>query len=436
MGRRVLGVAAITAGVALFAALAVGVLSVSGSASNTAQSATPPTAGNDLSRVIAAAQATLRHSPDNAEAWADLGGAYVEQARVTGDPTFYPKAQGALERSLALRPDDNGVALIGMGALANARHDFTAARDWGERAVAVLPDTAEAYGVLADARTQLGDADGATAAVQRMLELRPGVAAFTRASYDLELRGHTEQAREALDRALADAVTPDETAYCRYYLGELAFNTGDLGEAAAQYSEASAAVRDYPPAVQGTAKIAAARGQLDSAISSYDALVTSRPLPQYLQEYAELLTVAGRPAEASAQLELLAGQQRLLEAAAAADDLSAALLAAEFGDPAEALRRAEAEWARRQNVHVADALAWALHLNGRDSEALGYADRATVLGTRNATFGYHRGMILAALGRDTEAAAQLDAALAINPYFSPTQAPKARQALDALGGNG
>jgi Flp pilus assembly protein TadD len=77
-------------------------------------------------------------------------------------------------------------------------------------------------------------------------------------------------------------------------------------------------------------------------------------------------------------------------------------------------------------------MAWALHTNGRDAEALEYADRAAALGWRNAAFGYHRGMILAALGRSAEAEAQLTDALAINPHFSPLHAPRARAALDQL----
>jgi tetratricopeptide (TPR) repeat protein len=429
-GRRTMAVVAITAGVGLTAVLVAGMLATGQSTSDPVASA--PQAGAGLARSIATAQATLRHSPDDFRAWADLGGAYVEQARVSGDPTYYPKAQGALDESLALRPNGNGPALIGMGALANARHDFAGAKAWGARAVAAQPDTAAAHGVLADALTQLGDERGATAAVQRMLTLRPGVAAFTRASYDLELHGNTGAARAALDRALADAVSPDETAFCQYYLGELAFNTGDLDTAATHYAASAAAVHDYPGARQGTAKVAAARGRLDDAVAGYAALVAARPLPQYLQEYAELLTAAGRPAEATAQLDLLAGQERLLAAAGATDDLSASLVAAEFGSPAEALRTARAEWGRRQNVHVADAFGWALHLNGRDAEAIGYADRAAALGTRSAAFAYHRGMILAALGRDAEAAGQLDLALSTNPYFSPTQAAKARAALGGV----
>ncbi|MFD1146663.1 hypothetical protein [Saccharothrix hoggarensis] len=41
-------------------------------------------------------------------------------------------------------------------------------------------------------------------------------------------------------------------------------------------------------------------------------------------------------------------------------------------------------------------------------------------------------MILAALGRDAEAAAVLDEALRVNPHFSFVDAPHARAALDGL----
>lgn len=79
-------------------------------------------------------------------------------------------------------------------------------------------------------------------------------------------------------------------------------------------------------------------------------------------------------------------------------------------------------------------MAWALHVNGRDAEALTFADRAGALGWRNATFAYHRGMILASLGRRAQAEAQLAEALTINPYFSPLHAPRARATLADLKG--
>lgn len=397
-------------------------------------------AGADLGRTIQAAHERLRVLPEHAPTWAQLGGAYVEQARVTADPTYYGRAESALRRSLQLRPQGNGAALLGMGALANARHDFAAARDWAVRARVELPDTAAVHGVLADALTQLGDADGATAAVQRMLDLRPSVASFTRASYDLQLRGRNADAQAAMQRALQGASTADEIAFCRYHLGELAFDAGALDEAAQHYEQGLLAAPDSGAPGngalrQGVAKIAGARGDLTAAVDGYRSLVAALPLPQYLQEYAVWLTAAGQPARAAEQYRVLAQVRRLAEAAGATDDLTAATIAADQGDAALALRLATAEWQRRQHVLVADAMAWALYLSGQHAQALPYADRAAALGTVDATFAYHRGMILRGLGRHAEAAQQLDAALRINPYFSPVHAPLARQALAQLRGS-
>jgi Flp pilus assembly protein TadD len=85
-------------------------------------------------------------------------------------------------------------------------------------------------------------------------------------------------------------------------------------------------------------------------------------------------------------------------------------------------------------VFVADALAWALHLNGQDAEALTFADQAARTGWRNATFSYHRGMILAGLGHGAEAVTALADALRVNPNF--VEARHARATLATLRGTG
>lgn len=392
----------------------------------------PAARGGALSAAIEGFQKRLRDVPTDGPTWAALSIPYIEQARITADPSYYAKAQGALERSFQVKPDDNAEAMIGMGALANARHDFAAARDWGEKARAIRPDTAEVYAVLTDAYTQLGQPQAATDAVQHMLDLQPGVSSLTRASYDLELHGRVADARTALLQALEEAITTSDVAYCRYYLGELAFNSGQLDEAARQYQAGINAGEDSPALEQGLAKVAAARGNLDAALVRYQRLTQQLPLPQYIAEYAELLTVAGRGDQAKTQLELLDAQQRLFAANGVTDDLTAAITQADLGDPAQAVAHGRAEWNHRHMLLVADALAWALHADGHDADALGYADQAAATGYRSALFSYHRGMILKALGRDAEARQELSTALQINPYFSPLQAPRALAALAQL----
>ncbi|MFD1146038.1 tetratricopeptide repeat protein [Saccharothrix hoggarensis] len=428
--RRIVAVLAIVAGVAVLASTASALTGRRGEDDTPQPRAALAHSG--AQRVIAAAQDKLRRSPKDAATWALLGSSYVEQARITGDPSYYGKAQGALETSLELRPADNGPALLGLGALANARHDFGAARDLAERARVLLPDTAEVYGVLADALTQLGDATEAAAAVQRMLDLEPGVASFTRAAYDFEQRGDLDAARHALDRALEAASTPADVVFCRYHLGELAWDDGDPDLAAEHYGRGLLLDPQDVTLLHGMAKVAAARGDVNAALTGYADVVRRVPAPRYLREYADLLGSHGREADAAAQFTVLERQFELSRAAGGADDLEGSVVAVDRGDTAQALRLAEAEWGRRQHALVADALAWALHLNGRHAEALGMAERAAATGWRHAGFAYHRGMILAALGRTAEAITALEEALRINPHFSFTDASKARDTLAGL----
>jgi hypothetical protein len=88
----------------------------------------------------------------------------------------------------------------------------------------------------------------------------------------------------------------------------------------------------------------------------------------------------------------------------------------------------------RPFIEMDDAYAWALHVNGRDGEALAHERQAMQLGTRNALFFCHAGMIERTLGQTAAATAILKQALASNPHFSPYQEPVLRQALTELGG--
>lgn len=394
----------------------------------------PQAGGRGLESAIEAAQQRIKYLPEDWSTWAWLGSAYVQQGRITADPSYYPKAEGSLKRSLDLESATNWQGMVGMAALANARHDFRAALDWGRRAERVNPSAGSVYGVLVDALTQLGDYGQARNSLQRMLEVEPGVSSFTRASYDFEQRGQVADARDALQRALTDAVSPADIAFCRYYLGELAFNNGDAAEALRQYEQGIKTDPEYQMLYAGRAKAQAALGRMTEALAGYDRVTQALPLPELLAEYGDALTAAGQPDSARQQYEILAEARNLLTGNGVVDHLTTATFLADHGQPAEALIHAQAEWDARRSVLAADALAWALHRNGRDTEALEHSMTATALGWRNATFYYHRGVIHEALGDHGWARRDLSTALRINPYFDIVQAPIARKLLDSLGG--
>ncbi len=120
--------------------------------------ATAPASTVDmLDQSITQTQERLRRVPGDWQAWSALSMQYLERARITTDPTYYPKAEDAVRRSLEVRPHENTDALVALGALANARHDFGAARENALAAIALNGYSSEAYAVLADAETQLGN---------------------------------------------------------------------------------------------------------------------------------------------------------------------------------------------------------------------------------------------------------------------------------------
>src|SRR5438132_3667464 len=84
-----------------------------------------------LAQEIASLQKALRSARYDWRSYANLGLAYVAEARITADPSYYPKAEGVLRRSLQLNSTQNDVGLTGMGALALARHQFAQALVWG-----------------------------------------------------------------------------------------------------------------------------------------------------------------------------------------------------------------------------------------------------------------------------------------------------------------
>ncbi|MET8024232.1 tetratricopeptide repeat protein [Streptomyces avermitilis] len=390
-------------------------------------------ASGDLDASITSLQAHLRAQPKDFGGWATLGLAYIEQARTKGDPSRYPQAQRALDRSLRLRPD-NDPALAGRAALAAARHDFHGALTYADRALKQNPYSERALSSRIDALVELGRYDDASKAADVADRRRPGVPVFTRYAYVRELRGDVKTARRVLEQALSSATSRGDISYVASALGQLSWNQGEYKTALTYYARALAADDSYLPALEGRARALAAQGDSAAAIRGMEQVVERFPLPQPLVELGELYEARGKegdPQKARDQYALVDAWVALARANGVNADLDTALAAADHGDRKAALKAARAEWARRHTVHTADALAWALHVNGRDKEALPYARRATATGYHNASFLYHRGMIERAAGDAKEARASLKSALDLNPGFSSLGARKARTALGA-----
>jgi tetratricopeptide (TPR) repeat protein len=370
-------------------------------------------------------------APSDSRAAAELGLAYVNQARITADPTSYPRAEKALRRSLSLR-SESVEGLVGMGFLALARHEFIEALAWGRRAVSANPYAVAGYGVMGDALVELGRYREAFRAFQRMADLRPGLSAYARASYARELQGDLTGGIGLMRMAEEAAGSPEDAAWAAFELGNLFWSRGSLHAAEAAYRRASRLFPLFVPPRAGLARVSWARGRFDEAARRYRWVVARFPSPEHVAALGDLYTTTGRPVLAEDQFALVRAIQDLFEANGVNVDVELALFDADHGRPRAALRAARAAWSARKSVHAADTLAWALHVNGRSNEAAQYASKALRLGTRNALFFFHAGMIQLRLGHDGRARRLLWEALRTNPHFSILYAEVARRAMARL----
>jgi tetratricopeptide (TPR) repeat protein len=388
--------------------------------------------GSSLDTTIETLQARLEATPDDHASWATLGLAYVQQARITVNPDFYPKAEGALDRSFEIDDHDNFLGYAGRSALASARHDFSAARDFAERGLEINAYSPLLYGALSDAEIQLGEYDRAIDTVQRMLDLSPDTASLSRASYTWELRGDPVRAAELMQRALDDAPTDADRTFALHHLAALAFDSGDANRALELELQALEFSPDDPAARFGRAMAEAALGQTETALDHLSALVLTVPEPGYLVYYGSLLESVGRIAEADAQYAVVGATRALFAAQGVLPDSDAVLFDVRSGNVEQAVADAEIAMTTRPFLAMHDAYAWALHAAGRDDEALVQIEMALRIGTQSALYRYHAGMIRLGLGDEVGARNDLAMALSINPFFDPLAAPLAAQQLQQL----
>jgi tetratricopeptide (TPR) repeat protein len=387
--------------------------------------------GATTAQRIEGLQAQVREAPDP-DGYAQLGLAYLQQVRETGDPTFYPRAQGTFEEALRLDPS-NFTATSGLGSLALARHDFSGGLALGERAARINPDVARNYGVIADAQIELGRYGAAERTLQHYVDLKPELSSYARVSYFRELHGDLPGALAAMRLAVsAGGGTPENVGYVQSLVGKLQFDRGDYAAAESAYRTALETDPGFPAAVAGLARVEAARGEYAPAIRRLRALVQRLPLPEYVIALGETEQAAGMAGAARRDYRLVGAETQLLQANGVNTDAELALFEADHGDPAQAVDLAARAWAAAPSVRSADAYSWALSSAGRDREALTMSGRAMRLGSRDPSFLYHAGMIALRAGQPGPAKAYLSRLVEQSRRFNPLFGPRAAQALEGL----
>lgn len=403
-------------------------------------SAPVPSADEAARGAVKFLEERVKRDPDDFIAHNQLVNYYLELEHETGDTRYLELALSAAQASLKAVPAEQNES--GLAALIRAEaalHKFASAHANALRYVELEPHKRAPYVLLFDTQLELGDYDGAAKTLKKMEGLAErSVDEETRRARYAQLTGDTGAAIKHFTQALAIARTysathADTLAWYHWQLGETAFSVGQYESAEQHYRGALALFPNDIHARASLARVRAARGDLQGAIKEYETVNTRLPEPPYLAALADLYQLTGRMAEAD---KMYAEVERVGRLTPLESNLHERLLSIFYADhdlkAAEAYAAAVEDYSARQDIYGADTLAWTALKAGKIKEAQAAIKDALRLGTKDARFLYHAGMIARAAGDREAARDYLTRALSLNPQFDPLQVSIAKKALEEI----
>ena len=361
-----------------------------------------------------------------------LAGAYIQKTRETTDFSYLDRASKIIDRILAAKYDYEALRLRNLIEL--NRHHFAKVIEYAGEMTRTAPGDPQTWGSLGDALMESGQYEPARAAFEKMLSIRPNLFSYNRMAYFRFINGDVEGGVAMMtDAVKAGARYPENKSWCLVELGNMYFKTGRWAEAERAYNEGIELFPSSHAAHAALAGVQAAQGNMAQAIASYKRAQSITPMVQYAGALHDLYTDAGKKTEARQQAEMVDLVAKLEEAAGQKANRTLALIYAnQDRNPAKSLELAEADLQVRRDIFTYDAYAWALFKNRRHDEAWKASEKAMKLGTPEAMFYYHAGLIANARAEAAASKQLLEKALKLNPGFDVRQAAIARKVLLSL----
>ena len=349
-----------------------------------------------------------------------LGYAYMRHARVTGDPSFYAKAEERFKASLQIEKD-NLEAMLYLAEAWAAQHRFKDALELANKVKLMKPSDSTVLGIVGDTQLNLGDIASAEKTYAQLKAVEEGFYYLSREANLQYMKGDTAGAIETLSIALKDAPSsmPADIAWCDVQIGQLYFMSGKLDRAQEFYSAALEAWPGYAAALDHQAELYGALEKYPEATRVYLDLLAQVPRPDLQQALGDLYVYRGMKDEAQKCYALaLAGYTKSAEAG----NLHYAHHLAGFycdaqENPVEALKWAKKDIEMRQSCYAYDTLAWALYKNGDYPAAAEAMNKALASEVKDAHLYFHAGVIYARAGDFAKGKACAQKALEINPMF-------------------
>ena len=352
------------------------------------------------------AQKLIEKNAKDYEAYNALALALARRARETSNPNFYSQGEQVLQKSFAISPGNYDGKRVEVWLLLG-KHEFAAALEAAKPLNRKMPDDVMVWSFLTDANAELGNYSHAEQAAQQMLNLRPGyLPALTRAAYLRELFGDPQGALELMQMAL-ESSPPSESedrAWITTQMAHLKLGMGKTTEAEGLLENALTMFPGCHYALGNLAKVRIQQQRYEEGVLLLKQRYNAAPHAENLFDLAVALKLAGRRSEAKnafAEFE----QKSLLETAKADNSNHELILyyADYANQPAKALEVATREYTRRHDVFTLDCYAWALHVNGRDSEARNPMNAALGVGIQDVKMFRHAAEIASRTGDPTSA---------------------------------
>jgi tetratricopeptide (TPR) repeat protein len=355
-----------------------------------------------------------------------LAKTFMNEARATGDFSYYNKAALDLIETVLTKEPKNFEAIALKSMIFLSQHRFAEGKTMAEQALLANPHNSFVYGLLVDANVELGDYRQAVAMCDKMVGIRPDIRSYSRISYLRELHGELSGAIEAAQQAIEAGVPGrEDTEWTRMVLAHLYEDTNELQKAKAQYELSLQHRPDYPFALAGLGRIARFNKDYPAAVQYYEKASGVMNDVSFFEELAEIYHLNGQDEKAATCI-------RVTTEALLADNISSkkdknlghnadyelAIMFLKNNQAAKALEYARAEYNRRpQNMDACEVLAWSLYKNGQLAEASQRIQEAMRTKSQKPERLVKAGIILASNGQQAEGKAMIAKGLSLKPYM-------------------
>ncbi len=388
---------------------------------------------DDAAEAVDYYRAALRRSPESVETRVRLAHALLQLGVETGTQTeTVPEARGLLAEAVERDPDHYYARTL-QASLLNVLHEFEQARDLSRELLAEYPQHAYVHGTLIDALVELGEYQEAVEVSDRLQALKPGLPAYSRASYIRELHGDSDGAIAAM-RMAADAGVGgrSDRAWALYQLGNLYLGAAKPDTAAFIFNGILQERPDFAPALAGLGHVKLVRGDAAGAVRQLEEARALMPLESIDELLVEAYDAAGDERKAKAASDRVLAALHDAREMGEVVDMEEADFLLDRGERLDySLQKAREQQARRPgHLHANETLAWALYKTGDAAAGVPYIERAMRLDTGDAMVHYRAARIYQAAGQQAEAVRHLRLALDGNlEVESPATAAEARSLL-------